>query len=120
MRFLRAALFIAPLVAAVQVDRRGRKTYDGYKVFRVIADGDAAEIETQLKSVSAIELSCNHGHVDRHHFDVAVPPESLDAFNSLNYEAEMLSEDLGVNIALEGELQPFPGQSMHYRLSYTE
>ncbi|KAI1114607.1 hypothetical protein F5Y14DRAFT_165873 [Nemania sp. NC0429] len=109
MRFLRAVLFLAPLALGVQVDRQGRQTYHGYKVFRVVADGDAAEMEAQLESLSAIELSCNHGHVDRQHFDVAVPPESLDAFNSLNYEVETLSEDLGANIALEGELQPFPG-----------
>lgn len=120
MRFFRAALFLAPLAVAVQVDRQGRETYDGYKVFRIVADRDTAELEAQLESLSAIELSCNRGHADRQHFDVAVPPESLAAFHSLNYTAETLSEDLGANIALEGELQPFPGQSTHHELSYTE
>ncbi|KAI1348321.1 hypothetical protein F5Y01DRAFT_328592 [Xylaria sp. FL0043] len=110
MRFLRAALFIAPLVAGLQVDRRGRAIYDGYKVFRVITDGNPADFEAQLESLAAIELSRNHGHINTHHFDIAVPPESLDAFDALNYEAEILTEDLGADIALEGELQPFPGQ----------
>ncbi|KAI0976328.1 hypothetical protein F4678DRAFT_416682 [Xylaria arbuscula] len=109
MRFLRTALFIAPLAAGVQIDRRGQVTYDGYKVFRVLTNSDPAEFEAQLESLSAIELSRNRGHTDVHHFDIAVPPENLDAFDALNYEAKTLTEDLGANIALEGELQPFPG-----------
>ncbi|KAI1423558.1 hypothetical protein F5Y12DRAFT_716183 [Xylaria sp. FL1777] len=109
MRLIRTALFVAPLVAGVQVDRRGQETYDGYKVFRIITDGDPADFEAQLESLSAIELSRNRGHIDTHHFDIAVPPESLDAFDALNYEVETLTEDLGANIALEGELQTFPG-----------
>ncbi|KAI0873322.1 hypothetical protein GGS24DRAFT_399836 [Hypoxylon argillaceum] len=109
MRFLRAALFIAPLAVGIQVDRTGRQTYDGYKVFRVVPDRDTAELEAQLESLSAVELSCSHGHVDAQHFDIAVPPENLDAFAAFNYQAETLSEDLGADIALEGELQPFPG-----------
>ncbi|KAI1359716.1 hypothetical protein F5Y08DRAFT_318882 [Xylaria arbuscula] len=109
MRLFRAALLIAPLVTGVQIDRRGREIYDGYKVFRVITDGDPTEFEAQLQSLSAIELSRNHGHLDVTHFDVAVPPESLDAFDALKYEIETLTEDLGADIALEGELQPFPG-----------
>ncbi|KAF2972430.1 hypothetical protein GQX73_g1076 [Xylaria multiplex] len=110
MRFFRAVLLIAPLVVGVQVDRRGREIYDGYKVFRVVTDdGELADFEAQLESMSAIELSRNRGHIDAHHFDIAVPPESLDAFEALNLEAETLTEDLGADIALEGELQPFPG-----------
>lgn len=114
MRFLRAALFIAPLAVGIQVDRTGRQTYDGYKVFRVVPDRDTAELEAQLESLSAVELSCSHGHVDAQHFDIAVPPENLDAFAAFNYQAETLSEDLGADIALEGELQPFPGQSTNH------
>ncbi|KAI1170153.1 hypothetical protein F4777DRAFT_584193 [Nemania sp. FL0916] len=109
MRFLRAALLIAPLAAGVQVDRRGRETYDGYKVFRVVANNTTADVEAQLESLSAIELSCNHGLAGAQQFDVAIPPESLDAFHALGYEAETLAEDLAAIIALEGELQPFPG-----------
>jgi hypothetical protein len=118
MRFLRAALFVAQLAVGVQVDRLGRETYHGYKVFRVITDSDPSEFEAQLQSLSAIELSRNRGHVDTHHFDIAVPPESLDAFGALNYNAEILAEDLGADIAQEGELQPFPGQSTRYEVSY--
>ncbi|KAI2638294.1 hypothetical protein GGS21DRAFT_465774 [Xylaria nigripes] len=109
MRFLRAALFIAPLAVGIQVDRRGREIYDGFKVFRVVTEGDPGQFEAQLQSLSVVELSRNHGHIDKQLFDVAVPPESLDAFNALNYDIEILTEDLGENVALEGELQPFPG-----------
>ncbi|KAI1338231.1 zinc carboxypeptidase [Xylariaceae sp. FL0016] len=108
MKFLSTLLFVAPVVLA-GVDRRGREVYDGYKVFRVMTEEDAAITEDKLQSISAIELSCNHGHTDVQHFDVAVPPESLDAFQALNYATELLSDDLQADIALEGELEPYPG-----------
>ncbi|KAI8626091.1 hypothetical protein F5Y19DRAFT_478925 [Xylariaceae sp. FL1651] len=109
MRFLHVALLFAPLAITIQVDRRGRETYDGYKVFRVVTESDPLVLEAQFQSMSAVELSCNHGHLDVQHFDVAVPPESLGAFNALGLNTTILTEDLGVAIALEGELQPFPG-----------
>ncbi|KAI1435118.1 hypothetical protein GGR50DRAFT_346101 [Xylaria sp. CBS 124048] len=117
MRFLRTALFIAPLVVGVPVGQQTRQTYDGYKVFRVAVtpDGPAAAFDAQLQSLSAIALARNRGHVDKQHVDVAVPKESIEAFGALKDDAEVLTEDLGANIALEGELQPFPGLSVDER-----
>ncbi|KAI1503377.1 zinc carboxypeptidase [Biscogniauxia marginata] len=109
MKFLQTLLLVAPLAVAVQFDRRGRQTYDGYKVFRVITQGDSSAFESELESLSAIELTRNHGHIDEQHFDIAVPPESLAAFDALNYTADVLTEDLGVELAQEGELEPYPG-----------
>ncbi|KAI1489108.1 zinc carboxypeptidase [Biscogniauxia mediterranea] len=110
MKFLQILSLVAPLTVAVQVDRRGRQTYHGYKVFRVITQGDSSAFEAELESLSAIELTRNHGHIGEQHFDVAVPPESFAAFDALNYTvANVLTEDLGAELALEGELEPYPG-----------
>ncbi|CAJ2506744.1 Uu.00g079300.m01.CDS01 [Anthostomella pinea] len=108
MKFLQILVFVAPLVLATR-DRQGKETYDGYKVFRVSTKVDASAFEEQLESLAAIELSRNHGHIDAQHFDIAVPPESLEAFGALNYTAEVLIEDLAADIALEGDLEGYPG-----------
>ncbi|KAI1373051.1 hypothetical protein F4677DRAFT_236123 [Hypoxylon crocopeplum] len=109
MKFLRSLLLVAPLAVALRLDRRGRVVYDGYKIFRVTAPNDAAAFEAHLESLEAIDLTHNHGHTEEAHFDIAVPPESLSAFETLNFTSEVLTEDLGVDIALEGELAEYPG-----------
>ncbi|XXH04339.1 hypothetical protein Hte_010753 [Hypoxylon texense] len=109
MKFLRSLLLAAPLTAALRLDRRGKVVYDGYKVFRVAAGSDVTAFEAQLESLEAIDLTHNHGHVDEEHFDVAIPPESLSAFDALNLTSQVLSDDLGVDIAVEGDLAEYPG-----------
>ncbi len=108
MKFLRSLLVLAPLAVALRLDRRGMVVYDGYKVFRVVAPANsAAEFEAQLESLEAIDLSHNHGHVEEAHFDIAVPPESLASFELLNLTSEVLTEDLGADIAREGPLAEY-------------
>ncbi|KAI1073565.1 hypothetical protein F5B20DRAFT_500834 [Whalleya microplaca] len=109
MKFLQALLLVGPLVIASQVDRRGKVTYDGYKVFRVTPQGDAAAFEADVGLLNAVDLTHNHGHVGEVHFDIAIPPEQLAAFEALNHTTEVLSEDLGADIALEGSLANYPG-----------
>ncbi|KAI6087260.1 hypothetical protein F4821DRAFT_116651 [Hypoxylon rubiginosum] len=108
MKFLQGLFLVAPLTAALQLDRRGKVVYDGYKIFRVASGSDVAAFEAQLESLEAIDLTHNHGHVDEEHFDVAVPPESLPAFDALNLTSQVLSDDLGADIALEGDLAEYP------------
>ncbi|KAI5860582.1 hypothetical protein GGS23DRAFT_606845 [Durotheca rogersii] len=108
MKLLQLLLLIAPLTLSLRLDRRGKVVYDGYKILRVVPGGDVAAFEAQLESLEAIDLTHNHGHLDEEHFDVAIPPESLAAFEALNLTSEVLSEDLGADIALEGELAEYP------------
>ncbi|KAI0017583.1 zinc carboxypeptidase [Xylariomycetidae sp. FL0641] len=112
MKLLQILLAVAPLTYAVRLDRRGREVYDGYKVFRITTDAEVAKVEADIESLSAINLANNPGHISEQHFDVAVPPESLDAFHALKYSSEVLTDDLGADIALEGELEPYPGLDM--------
>ncbi|KAI0880751.1 uncharacterized protein GGS22DRAFT_79637 [Annulohypoxylon maeteangense] len=112
MKFLQYVLLTAPLAVTLQLDRRGKVVYDGYKIFRVTPGDDIAAFESHLESLEAIDLTHNHGHVDEEHFDVAVPPESLSAFEELNFTSTVLSEDLGADIALEGDLAEYPAQQL--------
>ncbi|KAI2636233.1 hypothetical protein GGS26DRAFT_581163 [Hypomontagnella submonticulosa] len=112
MKLLQYLLLLAPLTVALRLDRRGKVVYDGYKIFRVAPGSDVAAFEAQLESLEAIDLTHNHGHVEEEHFDVAVPPENLPAFEALNLPSQVLTEDLGADIALEGELAEYPELDM--------
>ncbi len=101
MKFFRALLLAAPLAGAVRFDRRGKVSYDGYKIFRVASEF-ADAVEAELEGLSALHLMRT-----AQHFDVAIPPESIDSFNALNVVSEMVSEDIGVDLASEGELVPY-------------
>lgn len=101
MQFFRALLLAAPLAGALRLDRRGKVSYDGYKIFRVASEF-ADAVEAELEGLDALHLMRT-----AQHFDVAVPPESIDSFHALNVVAEVVSEDIGADIALEGELTPY-------------
>ncbi|KAI1093240.1 hypothetical protein F5B19DRAFT_491573 [Rostrohypoxylon terebratum] len=112
MKFLHYLLLVAPLATTLRLDRRGKVVYDGYKIFRVTPGDDIAAFESHLESLEAIDLTHNHGHIGEEHFDVAVPPENLSAFEELNFTSTVLSEDLGADIALEGDLAKYPGREL--------
>ncbi|KAI1465123.1 uncharacterized protein F4812DRAFT_132881 [Daldinia caldariorum] len=112
MKSLHLLLSVASLAVALRLDRRGRVVYDGYKIFRVTPGESVTDFEAQLASLEAIDLTHNHGHVEEEHFDIAVPPENLSAFEGLNYTSEVLTDDLGVDIALEGELADYPDSDL--------
>ncbi|KAH9899037.1 hypothetical protein F4778DRAFT_182393 [Xylariomycetidae sp. FL2044] len=109
MKFLQLVSFVAPLAAGLQYDRRGRALYNGYKVFRVSPSMDNVAFEAEIDNLAAIDLTHSHGPSETDHFDIAVPPESFDAFHALNFTSAVLSEDLGADIAEEGELAEYPG-----------
>ncbi|OTA94702.1 hypothetical protein M434DRAFT_10488 [Hypoxylon sp. CO27-5] len=112
MKLLQHLLLIVPLAGALRLDRRGKVVYDGYKIFRVAPGIDTAAFESHLESLEAIDLTHNHGHIEEEYFDIAVPPENLPAFEALNFTSEVLSEDLGADIALEGELAEYPEREL--------
>ncbi|KAI2602566.1 hypothetical protein GGR54DRAFT_653785 [Hypoxylon sp. NC1633] len=109
MKFFHSLLLVAPLTAGLRLDRQGKVVYDGYKIFRVAPGDDVAAFQAHLESLEAIDLTHNHGHVEEEHFDIAIPPEHLPAYEALNFTSDVLSEDLGADIALEGDLAEYPG-----------
>ncbi|KEY74062.1 hypothetical protein S7711_02652 [Stachybotrys chartarum IBT 7711] len=86
-----------PLVAA-------KVSYDGYKAFRINNLDNWDATERTLTELEYVSLSCEHNHQT---LDVAIAPEHLDAFNALNLDATVVTEDVGAELAAEGELQPY-------------
>lgn len=78
-------------------------SYDGYKVYHIdTADFEATE--SALSGIEYVSLDCESNHKT---LDVAVAPGSLAAFAALGLDAELQTEDLGAQIAAEGEPQPY-------------
>ncbi|KAK0386020.1 hypothetical protein NLU13_5857 [Sarocladium strictum] len=77
-------------------------SYEGYKVFH-IETTDYEATESALSSLEYVSLNCESDHKT---LEVAVAPESLEAFEELGLNAELTVGDLGAEIAVEGELKP--------------
>lgn len=80
-------------------------SYEGYKVFH-IETTDYEATESALSSLEYVSLNCESDHKT---LEVAVAPESLEAFEKLGLNAELTVGDLGAEIAVEGELKPYEG-----------
>uniref|UniRef100_A0A0B7K461 Carboxypeptidase M14A n=1 Tax=Bionectria ochroleuca TaxID=29856 RepID=A0A0B7K461_BIOOC len=98
MRFLPAALGFALPFAAAKV------SYDGYKAFRIDDQLDYAGVQKALSGMSFISLSVENA---RKGVEIAVAPESIKAFEALGLNTHVVHEDLGADIALEGQFKPY-------------
>ncbi|KAI2617837.1 hypothetical protein GGR54DRAFT_607138 [Hypoxylon sp. NC1633] len=111
MKLLNVIWLAVAFTPISQASGDGPASFDGFKVYRVDASaaGDAADLKSAFGALPIIELNNGHGNNGKATLDVAVPPEHLSAFNALNLEATILSEDLGADIATEGPLGGYPG-----------
>lgn len=82
-----------------------RVSYDGFKVYRVHSDGEE-DLRGKLAELNTVEMTC--GHAD--HLDLAISPDDLEAFEALGLDADLLAEDLGVDLAEEGVVESFYGE----------
>ncbi|KAI9162918.1 Metallocarboxypeptidase A-like protein [Paramyrothecium foliicola] len=98
MKFVAAALsLVLPLVAA-------KTSYDGYKAFHIDSHDDYDGVESALAGLNYVSLGCEHDHKT---FDVAIAPESLKDFEALNFDASVITEDLGADFAVESTFKPY-------------
>ncbi|KAL7622591.1 hypothetical protein AAE478_008101 [Parahypoxylon ruwenzoriense] len=93
----------------IQVTLGRGVSFDGYKVYRIATNTHVADLESKLESLHVIQLNHERGNTEDATLDVAVPPEHLVLFHTLNVTATALSEDLGADIAAEGPLGNYPG-----------
>lgn len=70
-----------------------RVSYYGYKAFSVTTNDDLSALKKKLDSIEFHSLG--YGKVHGDHFDIAVSPNRLSAFEALDLETTLLSEDLG-------------------------
>lgn len=81
-------------------------SYDGYKAFH-IETSDFEATQAALEGLEYVSLNCESDHKT---LEVAVAPGSLKAFEALDLNTEVTIEDVGVEIATEGELKPYKGK----------
>ncbi|KAK1752048.1 putative carboxypeptidase precursor [Echria macrotheca] len=97
---LTAALLLGATGAlASATPKVGKVSYDGYKAYRIATSGkDAAAIKDKLASFAAVQFNFD----TQEHLDVAIAPEEVSAFEALSLPTTIMSEDLGAEIATEG------------------
>lgn len=98
---LAVALFLNLAVAKV--------SYDGYQAFRIDTKGSYDVTKEAISNITYVSLSCEN---NRKTLEVAVAPDSLQAFKDLKLSTTVISEDVGAEIAAEGEMQPYECESI--------
>ncbi|KAG9256786.1 carboxypeptidase A4 [Emericellopsis atlantica] len=78
-------------------------SYDGYKVFH-IETSDFEATQAKLSGIEYVSLDCESDHKS---LEVAVSPQDLKAFEALGLDVEVSIEDMGAEIAKEGEMKPY-------------
>ncbi|KAL2760387.1 hypothetical protein ACRALDRAFT_2039035 [Sodiomyces alcalophilus JCM 7366] len=110
MRVQSAITALAVLVTSVAAEER--VSYEGYKVYRIDTHDESEQIHKLIDGLHAVEVSC--GESD--HFDLAVAPEDVEAFQALGFDAFLLSEDLSVDLAEEGPVESFYESDANFTL----
>ncbi|CRK40565.1 hypothetical protein BN1708_008281, partial [Verticillium longisporum] len=104
MKFQTTLGLLAALATSVIAEEKVH--YDGYKVFRIEAHDDVADIHKQLEGLTTTSVGCG-GETD--HVEIAIAPEDLEAFAALGLDAKVINEDLGEALAEEGPVSEFYG-----------
>lgn len=104
---LTAALLLAPLALATAVPKVNQKiSYSGYKAYRISTGQDGASLKNKLAKFAAVQFNNFNFKADQH-VDVAISPDEIPAFEALGLRTEVMSADLGLDIAQEGALAPY-------------
>lgn len=99
MKFLSTLGMALPMAAAAKV------SYDGFQAFH-IKTSDLESVQSALKDLNTVSLECGARHDG---VDIAVAPESIEAFKKLNLDATLVHEDLGADLTKEGSFKPYQG-----------
>jgi carboxypeptidase A4 len=81
-----------PALAAAKV------SYEGYKVFQIDSHDSYDDVQSLLKGLKTVDLSCAGDH---NHIDIAVAPEDVEAFEALGLDATASIDDLASEFAKE-------------------
>jgi hypothetical protein len=90
------------LASSVAVPNPSAVDYDGWKVFRVKTGHAIDEVHEKLSNLNFDEW----GAVASKHIDIALSPDQLDVFESLNLDYHCMHENLGRSIAAESANMP--------------
>lgn len=94
---LLAAALALPFAAA-------KVSYDGYKAYTIDSHHKYEAVEKALEGLDWVNLACADDH---DHLDIAVGPESVDAFEALGLDFTLADGDFGAAIAEEGKFKKY-------------
>lgn len=101
MKFLTLFSLVAPLASAAVIPDKV-VTYDGYRVVRITTHGRGQAIEKRLKTLNAVQYNFD----TQERIEIAIAPEDLRKFEKMDFQYEVLDEDLGASIVAEGGFSP--------------
>lgn len=94
----------AALAVALPLAYAKKVSYDGYKAFEIESEGNNDGVYEALADLKYVSLACE-GHPE--HVEVAIAPDSLEAFENLGFNYTVTTEDVGAEIAKEGPFVPY-------------
>lgn len=94
---LLAAALALPFAAA-------KVSYDGYKAYSIESHNEYEAVEKALEDLEWVNLACTDNH---DHLDIAVAPESVEAFEALGLDFKLVDGDFGAAIAEEGKMKKY-------------
>jgi hypothetical protein len=98
MFILRLLPLVATTLASV-LPREEAVSYDGYKVFHIDTNGDADAVLSALSAIPHDQWNLDTSD----HVDISVAGGDVDAFKALGLSYSVMHEDLGKEIAAEGD-----------------
>jgi hypothetical protein len=101
MKFTTTLGLALPMAAAAKV------SYDGFQAYH-IKTTDFDSVKSALDELHTVSLECGAKHDG---FDIAIAPESVEAFKKLDLDATLVHEDLGADLTKEGSFKPYKGMS---------
>ncbi|KAI0116791.1 zinc carboxypeptidase A [Daldinia grandis] len=108
MKLTTAIAVTGALNAVVLANQDGSVSFEGFQVYRIDTSDDIADLKSTFDDLSIVELNHNHHHGSVATIDIAVPPEHVAVFDTLDFNTTTLSRNLGVDIATEGSLGSYP------------
>lgn len=91
--------FLLSLASAAFIGTRDEEvvSYDGFKVYRIATGDKLASVQEQLSGLDLLTWNIDVSQ----HMDIAISPDQVDKFETLDLETTIMHEDLGADIAAE-------------------
>lgn len=80
--------------------------FNGHQAFRVMTDGDAAEVSKKLNTITHNRWSMG----TKDHIDISVSGEEVAKFKKMGLKFKQMHKDLGADIAEEKNWKPYGGE----------
>ncbi|KAI8964496.1 hypothetical protein F5Y11DRAFT_363786 [Daldinia sp. FL1419] len=103
MRSTLLAWLLAPLAASIPTSpKKDAVSYDGYKVLRVNTRGNLLAMEGKLSGIHYEQWNRDIYE----HLDILVSPDQFATFETLDFDYQVMHDNLGESIAVESTSKP--------------